>query len=182
MNGALHPTGGAPSACQARGRLDNQAMPHRASRPGGFSLIEVMITIAIAGILLGVALPVYQDSVRKSRRSDAVSALTQLQQGQERWRTNNPTYSGNLADLWDGGASTQGGYYGLAAAVDADPAVGARAYMLIATGAAGTTQADDERCYRLRLRVDRGNIWYGSACKTCGAVYDETPGNLCWSR
>jgi type IV pilus assembly protein PilE len=63
------------------------------------SLIELMIAVAVAGILLAVALPAYQDSTRKGRRGDAFAAIAALQQSQERWRANSPEYSTSLSDL-----------------------------------------------------------------------------------
>jgi len=41
----------------------------------GYTLVEVMIVVAIVAILVGLALPSYQDSVRKGRRADAQSEL-----------------------------------------------------------------------------------------------------------
>ena len=60
----------------------------------GFTLIELMIAVAIIGILAGIALPAYQDYVRQARRSDAGAALLDFAQDLERWRVNNPSYAG----------------------------------------------------------------------------------------
>lgn len=59
----------------------------------GFTLIELMITLAILTIILAIAVPAFQDQVRKSRRSDAVSALQAWQLRLEQWRANNASYA-----------------------------------------------------------------------------------------
>ncbi|UHQ22181.1 type IV pilin protein [Lysobacter sp. 5GHs7-4] len=60
----------------------------------GFTLIELMIAVAIAGILVAVAVPAYQDSVRKARRGQAKADLMEISQQAERFRTVNGTYVG----------------------------------------------------------------------------------------
>jgi len=60
----------------------------------GFTLIELMITVAIVGILAGIAYPSYQDSVRKSRRADAQGALLGFANAMERYFTVNNSYLG----------------------------------------------------------------------------------------
>lgn len=68
-------------------------MRPRLSNLAGFTLIEVMIAAAIIAILAAIAYPSYQDSVRKSRRSDAIAKLNDLQLQQEKWRANHTTYA-----------------------------------------------------------------------------------------
>ena len=60
----------------------------------GFTLIELMITVAIVGILASIAYPSYQDSVRKSRREDAKGVLLGLANAMERRFTENNFYTG----------------------------------------------------------------------------------------
>ncbi len=60
----------------------------------GFTLIELMITVAIVAILASIAYPAYQDQVRSSRRSDAQGVLTSFALAMERFYTSNNTYLG----------------------------------------------------------------------------------------
>lgn len=62
----------------------------------GFTLIELMIVVAIVGLLAAIAYPSYQDSVRKGRRAEAITALYGIQLAQEKWRANNTAYTGTL--------------------------------------------------------------------------------------
>jgi type IV pilus assembly protein PilE len=63
----------------------------------GFNLIELVVAIAIVGILAAVAYPSYNDSVRKSRRAEAKAALTELAQWMERNYSESFDYTRNGA-------------------------------------------------------------------------------------
>ncbi len=60
----------------------------------GFTLIELMIVVAVIGILAAIAYPSYQDSVRKGRRGEAKSDLVEIAQQMERCFTVNNSYIG----------------------------------------------------------------------------------------
>ncbi|MBO1747587.1 MULTISPECIES: type IV pilin protein [Stenotrophomonas] len=60
----------------------------------GFTLIELMITVAVVAILAAVAIPSYSEHVRKSRRAQAKADLVELAQQLERFHTVQNTYSG----------------------------------------------------------------------------------------
>ncbi|WP_417548381.1 type IV pilin protein [Marinobacter segnicrescens] len=72
-------------------------------RESGFTLIELMIVVAVIGILAAIAYPSYQNSVDKSRRTDGKSALSGLAGAMERHYTANNTYEGAGTD---GGGNT----------------------------------------------------------------------------
>jgi type IV pilus assembly protein PilE len=59
----------------------------------GFTLIELMIAVAIIGILVKLAYPAYTQSVKKSRRPSAKTALLDLAQREERFMSTNNAYS-----------------------------------------------------------------------------------------
>ncbi len=126
------------------------------------TLIELMITVVIMGLLLALAFPSYQDSVRKGRRSEAFAALAAVQQAQERHRANRATYAGNLNTTPDDdtlrniAATTSNGYFTLALS-------GHSATDYTATATATGSQAADTRCATLGVRVQAGGkLYYGS--------------------
>lgn len=63
-------------------------------RQAGFTIVELLIVVAIIGVLASIAYPSYQEYVAESRRSDAQSHLLSLAQHMEREYTENGTYAG----------------------------------------------------------------------------------------
>lgn len=58
----------------------------------GFTLIELMIVVAIVTILASIAYPTYNNSILKGRRAEGRTALAELMQQQERYMTQNNAY------------------------------------------------------------------------------------------
>lgn len=106
----------------------------RQQTQSGFTLIELVTVVAIAGILLAIAVPSYNEQVRSSRRADAKADVAQAVQCLERFHTSNRTYTG-------GGASCAraNDFYTIAF-----PTLNATAFQVTAAPIAGGPQAGDK--------------------------------------
>ena len=119
-------------------------------RPRGFTLIELMIIVAIVAILAAIAFPYYSAYVRKARRVDAKNAVLDLASREEKFFSINNRYTAQASDLGyaalpssvnSGGSS----YYDLSVSV----ASGATGFVAQATPKGA--QRDDTACYSFRL-------------------------------
>jgi type IV pilus assembly protein PilE len=111
----------------------------------GFSLIEVMIAVAIVAILVAVALPSYQRYVIRTGRTEARTLMVEVAALQERFRYNNPGYATSLGDL---GLTTPLETENRRYVVTMNPAT-ATAFTLVATRQ--NSQASDAECGNLTL-------------------------------
>ncbi len=115
----------------------------------GFTLIELMIVVAIVGILAGIAYPSYQEQVRSSRRAECGGALMGLANAMERHFTTNNSYLGAGTTAGNTGTPT---IYNTQCPIDGGTAtydltintVTQTTYTLYASPIAGAPQAGDK--------------------------------------
>ncbi|HAO24261.1 MULTISPECIES: type IV pilin protein [unclassified Methylophaga] len=123
---------------------------------GGFTLVELMITVAIIAIIAAIAYPSYQEQVRETRRSNAQADLLELSSYMERLYTQNFSYAAAALPFDESPKQGNPKFYDL----DLQN-VGANAYTLRAIPKGG--QAGD-RCGTMTLNE----------------VGQRTPANDCW--
>ena len=144
-------------------------MQGRLRRHAGFTLIELMIVVAIVAILSAIAFPSYLDYVRKGRRSDARALLQAASIAQEKYRLNNTSYANATTALsppcpTSGNCNSEQGNYRLATPTN----VSGTTYTLTAN-AISSSQSADTGCTAITYSVSGTAITYG-------------PSNTCWGK
>jgi type IV pilus assembly protein PilE len=115
----------------------------------GFTLIEILVAIAIVAIVAAVAIPSYSRYMNDTRRIDAISFLAEVAGEQTRFFTDNNRYAETMSELGYGTADTHDspeGHYNISIA----NAV-ATSFTLTAAPVAGSPQMDDTNCGSLSL-------------------------------
>jgi len=109
----------------------------------GFTLIEVMVTVAIVGILAAVAIPAYSDYVRRGSLPEAFSQLSDYRLKMEQYYQDNRNYGGSAcadgtgAPGWSNFAPNGARNFGYGCAVTGS----GQGYTITATGKTGTASA-----------------------------------------
>jgi type IV pilus assembly protein PilE len=75
------------------------SMRFKPAQLAGFTLVELLVTMVVAATLLAIAVPTYQSQVRKSRRTEARTAVLDLATREERYYSVNNHYSASALDL-----------------------------------------------------------------------------------
>jgi len=139
-------------------------------RAAGFTLIEMLAAVSIAGVLASIAYPTFEAPIQKARRTDALVALMQLQMAEERWHSNHLSYA-TLAEL--GAPSTSANRYYTLQVVSADE--NGFALRAVATG----LQARDQACRYFTLNSSGANVVQASG-PTAEATNPAAANRRCW--
>ena len=138
----------------------------------GFTLIELMVTIVVAATLISIAVPTYMGQIRKSRRTEARTAVLDLATREERYYSVNNSYSQAAADLGYGADTGQiqnlvvgNGYYQVTVTSTAAIAPARAGFSVVATAIGA--QAKDTSC--LTFTVDQTG------------AQTSTPATDCWN-
>ncbi len=139
----------------------------RRVRGRGFTLIETMMVLVVVAILVGIAVPAYQNSLNKGRRSDAKSALMDVANRQESHMLDRNTYTTDMTQLGftnDPMVSEEGFY-----TVDAEACTDgiSRCYVLTARPVIPGAQDGDTRCTTLVVDSNGVRTATGSAPAEC---------------
>ena len=117
-----------------------------------FTMIELMVAMAIVGIMSAIAIPSYQQYVMKSRRVAAITTLLDMASREERFYTSQNTYSILPSDIGYGtgtsvpSPSAANNYYTVSVATASVTCGITSCYTLQAVPVAGSTQAKDAEC------------------------------------
>ena len=108
-------------------------------RVRGFTLIEMMIVVAVIAVLASIALPSYNSYLRKGRRADAQAALTDIASRQQQYLMDARAYAPDLATLNYTPTTSVTDWYGIAIVVGGPPP----SFTVTATPVAGKDQVKD---------------------------------------
>ena len=138
----------------------DRVMRKRSDNVRGMTLIELLIVVAIVGILAAIAGPAWNDQVIKSRRADARNTLLAAQIEQEQYRANNLTYATSMSAMGMGSFdSTTRDYYRV-------EVVSADATSFLITATPNGNQASDSTCNVFAVR-QTGPEHSGYAALSC---------------
>ncbi|EAR07707.1 type 4 fimbrial biogenesis protein PilE [Reinekea sp. MED297] len=121
----------------------------------GFTLIELMIVVAIVGIIAAIAYPSYQNQVIRTNRSDATIMLTSAANFQERNFSRTGGYTLAVNDLNPTGSESENGFYDLTVVTDATTLPASVTVSGVPTASGGTTDVTislgctGARCFQL---------------------------------
>jgi type IV pilus assembly protein PilE len=155
-------------------KTNPEVQPRR--RVAGFTLIELMIAVAIVAILAAVAMPSYQSYIRRGQLSEAFTTLSDMRVKMEQWYQDNKFYGAAAATTACPTLSSYaafpvaGKYFTITCAGGAAPS---QTYTLTATGSGGLTTGYD---YTVNQAGTKGTANFAGAASTAACWLSKAGG------
>lgn len=124
----------------------------------GFTLLELMIVVAVIAVIASIAVPSYRDYIRKARRFDAVTTLLDIGLHQERYRAVFPQYATNLEMIqsvvagYDPNSRDIAQYFTFSTSGSATGLLYSATAVAKSEGAQNSDTEDGKSCATLRMR------------------------------
>lgn len=136
-------------------------------KKNGYTLMELLVTVAVIGVLASITIPTYKSYSVKTRRSEGRAFAMEIMQRQEKYYTENNTYTINLSQLGYSSSTptSERSYYKVTATAASDGI----ANNVILTSVPQGTQASDTECGSFIINSN-------------GSKSTSTSSTTCWNK